>query len=321
MLIIRSWLRYLLLWLASTLMFFVIDGYLFFLLWILMTLLPLASFIGMHLLRGRIQIELNRKEEKTFIRFKSSRIAPLGSIQLFYQLHNLFYDTVFTGDITLPSHPSRRVRIPAEDMGSGVYEISVNSYILRDMLGLFCCKRELKKELTFTQLPQAQEAFLHELEQEGLESSASYDPQLTGTDYELKEYQPQDSIKNIHYKMSYKLSKLLVKKFDPAKEVSWTLFADFSGDKEECETVLGILYSMALYVTQQGESLEVFWYRNEEVIGESILLEEDISYCFDQILSYRKTSHAADAQSRSRYGLLIDKDGMQVRQEVDYETI
>lgn len=314
------WLRYIILWSLCTLLFFVIDGYLFFLLWIVLSILPFLSYLGMRIGARKIQITPKIQSNKPYLYYKSKLFAPLGSVEIAVSIHNLFYDsTVGITEVVL-AHKSKEINLSYTSEGSGVLEIHVESYILRDMLGLFYRKVVVDEVCRVVQYPKLGEAVLQDLEHEGLEASVAWNSSIAGTDFELKEYQPSDSIKDIHHKMSYKMSKLLVKKYLPEKEVNWNIYVDLSASYEVCEEILSTLYAVAVYTIQNKETLHVAWDSGEERVEMSILQADDLRYCLDQILSSPKNARGLAEADRMQYGMIIEEKGMQFTQEVAYET-
>ena len=152
----------------------------------------------------------------------------------------------------------------------GAIRISVQKLLVSDMLGLFLTEQKLNISATMIVLPemktvevQVGDSFTTDWE------SIQYSEQKKGDDpgetFGIREYQPGDSTKMIHWKISQKLGELYVKEPGLPVENAVLLFfetAKLTGDSRTSDQaeLMEKLISVSENLTEKGMHHKIGWY-------------------------------------------------------------
>lgn len=125
-----------------------------------------------------------------------------------------------------------------------------------------------------------------------IDDSESYSPDKKGNDYsetfQLREYVPGDSIKQIHWKLSEKLDKLIVREASlPVQKstlVFWDKYAEGGFSAKEADAMAEITASICQALTRQGTSFSLGWNENKNCFTESVTTTEELITTIPQIL-------------------------------------
>lgn len=304
------WLRYSLLWLLSALLFFVLDGYFFFLVFVLITIIPWGSFFMMRVFSKRIQLKIQYKQNKLQIQYTSNNVLPLAIMKLRVHHKNIFYGESKFQDVRLICEPKAKIYAPFRTEKSGKYECDIHACVLYDLLGLFHKTIRVSQQTTQIIYPQPSFDYIKTRNTQDDESEVFYKQQQPGTNYELREYHPQDSLRYVHHKMSYKLSKLMIKQFEPEEHEHYSVFLDFSGNEEQCEEVLSLFYGYALDCLQSHSTLDAVWNDLQGVNTMHIASEDDIKECLETILSSPRTNRTCDQYQEDQVDAILSFAGL-----------
>ena len=154
------------------------------------------------------------REEKLTLRFSSRSLLPVGRVKLFVTAENrftgqlesfkLFYFGICSGTQYVP--------IPTDDCGQLL--VTVTRWECRDLLGLFALRRKKPLQASCTVLPPAREPDRPVDFDEALKSLAHLKPKYGGgfaEEHELRDYRPGDSFNSIHWKLSSKTDRVIVR--------------------------------------------------------------------------------------------------------------
>ena len=114
------------------------------------------------------------------------------------------------------------------------------------------------------------------------EDSESYSPDKKGFDYsetfQIREYAPGDSIKQIHWKLSEKLDKTIVRDASLPIAKNIMLFWDKSGDANPAETdsMVEAASSVAQSLLKNGYEFAMAWQNGNRIETAEIRTEEDL---------------------------------------------
>lgn len=161
--------------------------------------------------------------------------------------------------LTIPARRTVTTTIKLAHLYSGHYKIHVEKAILTDALTLFSIEKRIVCEQDTVLLPNArfnQHTHLNEKNTTQLPNATTF-AQLNGDELaHLKLYQPGDSVKQIHWKLSSKLDELYVK---------------------QLETTTGQQFILAVDTTQLGDDIKLY----------DKLIEETASQLFGSIINGR----------------------------------
>ncbi|MCL2827198.1 MAG: DUF58 domain-containing protein [Oscillospiraceae bacterium] len=141
----------------------------------------------------------------------------------------------------------------------GNYEVGVNTIVYYDFLGLFRFKQKLDKKLIFTVVPRIRPISFLPLDTTAHDLSIARN-YIQDEDYsvisDLRQYQPTDSHRRIHWKASAKKSELISKNFGEMEQKSAVLYIDNTETTLPREdTMMEALVSALAYCHQNGYSI------------------------------------------------------------------
>ncbi|MGN1343991.1 MAG: DUF58 domain-containing protein [Traorella sp.] len=223
--------------------------------------MAVVSFIFMILGAFMISTQLQIIQNKLYIKYTSKSILPIGIIHAKYELYNKFfeetqkYQTKF-----LVGH--KRLIIPlTEELKFGEYEIKKANIKLMDMLGLFSIHKKIKINPNLIQTP----LLIQSYRQNNLYDTIQEKRGDENDDYDIREYRQGDSLKSIHYKISYKLSKLMVKEKIKQNQNEISIFLDLSGQEEDCIQVFSFFEKFIECLQLFNEKCEVYWISDKTI--------------------------------------------------------
>lgn len=153
-------------------------------------------------------------------------------------------------------------RLP--ELGCGAYDIAVSRARAMDALGIF------SKRLT---LPKPRRVYIMPTPREPepmpeLRTFAS--PQLRDKPgggfaeaHEMRDYRPGDSLRDIHWKLSAKTDKLIVRQAQEPVQRTVLITLDRPADREKYSAVLGELLWLSRYLLENGAKHTVCWLSSE----------------------------------------------------------
>lgn len=182
----------------------------------------------------------------------------------------------------------------------GAIRISVQKLLVSDMLGLFLSEQKLNISDTMIVLPemktvevQVGDSFTTDWE------SIQYSEQKKGDDpgetFGIREYQPGDSTKMIHWKISQKLGELYVKEPGLPVENAVLLFfetAKLTGDSRTSDQaeLMEKLISVSENLTEKGMHHKIGWYdqKKEQLCMEEIDSADNLAQIIHGLLSLER---------------------------------
>ncbi len=148
------------------------------------------------------------------LRFTVKRFFPVGSVKVLVQAENRFAGELYRIPVVYHGLTTgvKSVRLPTELCGR--LNICVQRWECRDMLGLFCIRRKSPEPVFCTVLPPAL-APDHPVDLEAaLKTVTHLKPKYGGgfaEEHDLRDYRPGDMSNSIHWKLSSKADKLIVR--------------------------------------------------------------------------------------------------------------
>lgn len=125
-----------------------------------------------------------------------------------------------------------------------------------------------------------------------IDDSESYSPDKKGNDYsetfQLREYVPGDSIKQIHWKLSEKLDRLVVREASlPVQKstlVFWDKYAENGLSAKEADSMAEVTASICQALARDGTPFSLGWNENKNCFTESVTSTEELITAIPQIL-------------------------------------
>ncbi len=266
-------------------------------LFLFVLILPIVSFILAFITKLLLKINIFyksvtvKKFEPTQITVKLTNrfIMPVAPGEMFcrfpFKPKNMFeYLKIL---VSVPPCSSVMVNFNSPIKLRGVYEAGVEKIVIYDFLRIFALKKKVGRTEKFTVLPRKllTDPILTDSEAES-ENAASNSFSLSKNAFvNVREYQQSDSVKHIHWKMSAKLDKLMVKNYERSTGGTSIILADMNGyfpfeddNAEAADCVMEVMLALNYAIIGDKHSCFNIWYSSEEKRCESMTVTDQADY-------------------------------------------
>lgn len=175
----------------------------------------------------------------------------------------------------------------------GKVQITVADVRISDLFGLFSKTLPTETTMEFTVLPQLFEpAIMLEHSDMAMPDSDTYSPYKPGSDpgetFAIREYIPGDAVRQIHWKLSEKTDKLMVREFGlpVVNEVALLLETAGDGSAGELDAVTEVFASVSAALLAGSIRHHIFWRasKTDELVEFEIGDEDAFSFMLSQLL-------------------------------------
>lgn len=276
-------------------------SYLLFLMMLLMVTGVILSAVSLWLIRDRIQAETvlpcHRVGKNTEIPVDILFLNPLRftgfAIDVTYRFGNLFTESMEERKERLWAAPKKGGRICCllNSRYAGRIRVSVEEVRVYDLLHLFCLIYRMEKgsevlvwpvfsdEEDTEELYECIEGFPQE--EESRKRGAEYNP-----DYEIREYIAGDELKSIHWKLSAKQGKMMVRERMAAGRERVNVLLPLGEDPEENDALMESLYGMCRLLLSKGYPIQLFWQGADHTLCSRYIVESgELENILGEILS------------------------------------
>ncbi len=231
------------------------------------------------------------KNDPTSITVKLSNrfLMPLSPIGMFCRFpfkpkNNFEYQNIL---LSVPPFSTITVNFTAPIKLLGTYKSGVEKIAVYDCLKLFCLKKKINRYEDFVILPRKLviEPILSTEESDTETASQSKFALDKNTFVNVREYQPADSVKHIHWKMSAKLDKMMVKQFERSAGGTAILLADLNGyfpfeedNYEYADCIIEAMLALDLSLIADKRPCINLWYSSADKRCESFTATDDDSF-------------------------------------------
>lgn len=273
----------LILWLWS---FF--RSYLLFLIMLLMITGVILSAVSLWSARDKIQAEAvlpsHQVGKNTDIPLTILILNPLRfagfAIDVTYRFGNLFTGSMEERKERLWAAPQKggKLHCLLNSRYAGRIRVSVTECRVYDLLHLFylTCREEKGTEVLVwplfsdgedtEELYECIEGFPQE--DESRKRGAEYNP-----DYEIREYIPGDELKNIHWKLSAKQGKMMVRERLAAGRERVNVLLPLGEDPDENDALMESLCGMCRLLLFKGYPIQLFWQGADDALCSRYMME------------------------------------------------
>lgn len=232
----------------------------------------------------------------------------VDSVVVAVRIYNAFYGNDEIVRVTVPA-TARETRTLSWDFSSsycGRIIVHTESVKVKDMLNIFTfsCRGELAEAEVFV-MPEVRKI---DMQLEMLSEGEGEQPEVQyrkGSDVseisEIREYIPGDKLQMIHWKISAKQDKMMVKEYSMPYTNEFILIPELYYDGENpsvMDEILDVLYSYAYIFLKQQRKFYVGWLNGAtgEVFSVQIESELDIASAMKQIFYARLEKHPLQAK-------------------------
>lgn len=190
-------------------------------------------------------------------------IVPLLNCEVHFHYENIYLPSEISQTIILPAESRREntYRLPFQTKAAGMFSFEINGIYVTDFLHFYSFSLPFHWKGTVPILPEERELPEIRLTKAAIEaedSQPSPDGELTNDLLQLREYQPGDRMKDIHWKMTAKTDELMVKEYDRARDLYYLILPEL--DRESLQGTLSAFYSLGLRLLKARELFRVALY-------------------------------------------------------------
>ena len=292
----------------------------------LIAMLP-ASFLLLRFSRRNLEVSLNDSErtdnKSSFtLTLKNKGWLPVASAEDEVRCENLR-----TGETDLyrvhrglMPHKSKEVQIEVSPTHAGRYDLSVSAGRIYDPLGIWSESVDCDDHRYLTSLPVIYEMNIKPVSSAAMPESDVYAVRrkgsVSGDMIGIKEYVAGDPVRNIHWKLSEKTDKLLVKELgDPATDNYLLLLDSAAGivhDTVALDAIASVFASLMHSLRLSEIAFNVGWTdpATDKVVIYRVVTEEDYNNAVDSFLAVPVSTPSAFSKiesdiTDSRYARVI----------------
>ena len=238
----------------------------------------------------------------------------------------ILWENLFTGEhgeipiaFSLGSREKRTIEFEACSGWCGCIKVTFSDWRCSDFFHVFYVKRKAVAEGATVIMPEKQNRDFSFLTREGFDmESFRYSGNRPGDDpgetYDIREYQPGDSIRQIHWKLSSKLNHILIKEASLPVSRSLLVFWDKNTEEaspDEMDAMAESVSSICQALSQDGVQYTLGWTDGQEICQEEAFTLEELLRLLPQMLKNGQNpvedgvSLWMDAYGRAEYGKII----------------
>lgn len=278
---------------------------------LLIILLPMISLGLMLACRGHLNIRLQvpdtaEKENAVLsYTFENTGAMPIARILFLVEMENLLTGSKSSRWVhgAAGSRKTLEAKLALKNSRAGSVVISTRKIRIYDAFGLFAIsKADLPDQVTVIYPRMGEERVRLEKPVETTGDGSRYAPHRPGQDvseiFALREYSTGDEVRKIHWKLSSKLDKTLVRDFSLPLNYSLFLLAELNFENEDmADAVLEVYLSLSKSLLESGMNHNLSWYDEGE--GEFYVRElddfEDLEAAAARLLSSCASSQKSAA--------------------------
>ncbi len=238
---------------------------------LLMLLLPIISIAATRYAYTHLQLDFALPagqiqlphELKVKISIENPTLIPLLNCELHFHYENLYLPGTPEQVMVLPAEAKQKnlYELPFQTGAAGMFSFEATNLYVTDFLHFYSFSLPCHWKGQIPILPMEMELPEIRLTKAAIEaedSQPSPDGELTNDLLQLREYQPGDRMKDIHWKMTAKTDDLMVKEYDRAADLYYLLLPEL--DRDSLQDTLSAFYSLGLRLLKSRELFRVALY-------------------------------------------------------------
>lgn len=256
------------------------------------------SWLAMHAHCRFVKVDVV-KEENLYVKVSTHGWFPIGKIVGNVQVNNVFYGTNIESPLLIwLGQKEIETVIPYEYNKIGNTQVTIQIKKIIDLFGLF--SKRINQEKEFNECVKPHQQFIDQNQI----LFGQYLNEVINDDYEIREFRDGDSIKDIHYKMSYKMKKRLIKEHLKNSGNTIRIYLDLSD--ESCEEIFAEFMEFMNYLVINHVKSEVFWISQTNLMSQKVITQTDLDTTITTILSHPK----ADSVQGLNVDFIISSQGI-----------
>ncbi len=270
---IKGVIRFLILYLIVVGMWWFFRSYVLLVALVLVPACVILSGVLLWVSRNKISVEtvlprgkVGKNTEFEFdIRLHNESRLIGFTADLIYIYRNVFTGYSEHGKLRLWAAPVEgcQVKQQLKSRYSGCVEAEIVSFVVYDPLHVFRllgCDKKASSVLVWPKFTEEAEDEIHSCvegfpkDNESKKRGAEYNP-----DYEIREYIPGDELKSIHWKLTAKQERLMVRERLATGREKMNVLLPLSGVREENDGLLEALYGLGRILLKKEYPIQLYW--------------------------------------------------------------
>ncbi len=288
-------------------------GYFLFLALIIMLCAPAVSFLLLWSARGALGVRAvlpeNRTGRNTEIPFAVLAYNPRKfsafTAEVVYSVTNLFTGCAERKKERLWLAPRNGggIRQTVSSRYAGRLEIRIEEFVVFDLFHLFClrgCDRTGACTVVWPGFTEENEEEISScVEDFPQESEIRKRGMADNPDYEVREYIPGDAPKTIHWKLSARQEKLMVRERLAAGREKINVLLPLGEEKQQNDELVDAAYALCRLLLRREYPLLLCWPGQGGNLRDQFMTEQgELEKAFDEILSSRGSFHPEEVKAQ-----------------------
>jgi uncharacterized protein (DUF58 family) len=217
--------------------------------------------------------------------------VPIGRVVLEIEYYNVVFRLFRQQQIVLEPGKGKTIEyeLPFVSENCGKTNLKVTKVYSYDLMGIWKKALPLPEEIDILIYPELKiitttRKSLHSAKNAGDQYDVAKKGQDVSEVFDIREYKPGDSVKSIHWKLSGKMDKMIVREFGHPTNFQTAIYYDlYIGEKKNAETVrkfqnaiLQMTASLSKSILKKGYSHHMISF--EENKTHRTLIEDNVSY-------------------------------------------
>ena len=303
--------------------FFFTDSILGVILLVFTAILALFLYLNLRLLSNQLSFKLKsegtvHKQEagEVLLQVTNQSWFPVARLQIKLAVKNKLTETKeeVTTYISVSGKSNETLALDLISEYAGVLEVSLEEVVYFDFLGVFT--REVKQIKGISSLYILPEIFSVSIDlaqsSAGFSDSHIHEASRKGKDgleiFGIKEYSPEDSLKNVHWKLTSKFDELIVKELSEAVNYSFLILLDLTSQEKNnqpavIDSLLDSFVSVSKGLLEIGYAHSIAWLDKETdyLHIEEVFSEDHLTSLLRQVLSVRLVQSETSILERFSY--------------------
>ena len=269
---------YFLLVIGTLILFFLVKAYHVLMLLVMLLVLPIFFRISLFYCKKNITSDgggdglVYEKNEgiPIVLTLQNRGYLRAAKVQIFINYHNQFNASAYKRVLitALPAKKTKTVTFKLSSKFCGLLKVDIEAIKIQDAFELFEIKKAINKIIELNVLPG-----IKSTDKEGFEEDSGVEEP-----FGIREYREGDRQRQIHWKLSLKQDKWMVREYTLANKEKWLLFVDFCLSNQDnklkaIDQLLEEVSGVSDFLLSQATYHTIAWYDGTQETFEKLLIK------------------------------------------------
>lgn len=291
---------YALLLIMTILIFFVFQSFFIMYILIFLIIVPVVSTVSMKYVSKKLQLSVKCIKEAIdveqqfyiILEVENPTFIPVVDANVKCSYLNAFYNYKENITLSVPLYAKgkQEIKLPVKSKYCGIVEVNVEDVIIWDMLHILNAKCEVEVQNNIVLYPTVNEYIQLDVNVYVPGNDDSEESNRKGSDFaevsDIREYIPGDSLKDIHWKLSSKQDKLMVKEHVTMSSKQIAVLVElFNDDNYVLDDIIKTVYSACVNLAKENFTFTLYWWSQKvgEMKSKVIVNMYDVEETFKEI--------------------------------------